>query len=291
MPDPVVGADPVEQHRPRTRPNRAVNTLPLSVRICSGTPCRRQRLGQRVADRPGGGPRARPSRRPRTGNGHRSRSPPSSPAIGQERPAHHVHLPQLHRPGPLPAPVVLPPPLAFLRLDQTMAHQRPIDRRPARQRRDPVALQLPRIRSGPHAGCARRIATTAPRAPAASDADTTPAATTGPPDHPAHRRRHTGAATHGPSDGPPHTGRATSVTDAPSSTSSTARYRCSTTPSSTSTAGSLRHDQRGRRRSETGAARSRTERECRPPTGTTVAHLPEPRPQPVAQEPERKCQA
>src|SRR5262249_41361802 len=34
-----------------------------------------------------------------------------------------------------------------------------------------------------------------------------------------------------------------------------------------------------------------TSTECRPPTGTTVAHLPEPRPQPVAQEPELRCPA
>jgi hypothetical protein len=32
-------------------------------------------------------------------------------------------------------------------------------------------------------------------------------------------------------------------------------------------------------------------RECRLPTGTTVARLPEPRPQPVAQEPEPRCPA
>ena len=101
-----------------------------------------------------------------------------------------------------------------------------------------------------------------------SDADTTPASTTGPPDpakpaviripaqplvhrlprHPIparhHRHRH-----------------------APSRTSSTARYRCSTTPSSTSTPGSLRHNQRDRR--ETNQALKSRE------PARSVAHLPE----------------
>jgi hypothetical protein len=47
---------------------------------------------------------------------------------GQEDPAHHVHLPQVHRPRPLPPPVILPAPAPLARLDQAMAHQRPVDR-------------------------------------------------------------------------------------------------------------------------------------------------------------------
>lgn len=37
------------------------------------------------------------------------------------------------------------------------------------------------------------------------------------------------------------------------------------------------------------ASRPRTERDCQAPTETAVAHLPEPRPQPVTQEPNPRC--
>jgi hypothetical protein len=42
--------------------------------------------------------------------------------------AHHVDLPQLHRPGPLPALVVVAPTPPGLGLDQAMAHETAIDR-------------------------------------------------------------------------------------------------------------------------------------------------------------------
>jgi hypothetical protein len=69
------------------------------------------------------------------------------------------------------------------------------------------------------------------------------------------------------------------------------RYRCSTTPSSTSTPGSLHRDQLVIAAKRQAHAKRGTGTERRPPAGTTVAHLPEPRPQPVAQEPEPRCQA
>src|SRR6185437_3100937 len=87
--------------------------------------------------------------------------------------------------------------------------------------------------------------------------------------------------------------RATSVTAAASSrTSSTARYRCSTTPSSTSTPGPLSASQPdGSHRNARDCREPGSSPEYRPPTRTTVAQLPQPRPQPVAQEPEPRCQA
>jgi len=63
--------------------------------------------------------------------------------VREEDPAHHVHLPQVHRPRPFPAPVVLPPAPPLADLDQAMAHQRPVDRRPARQRHHRGPFQLP----------------------------------------------------------------------------------------------------------------------------------------------------
>ena len=56
--------------RARTGP---VNTFPLSVRICSGTPCRASAALQRRAHRPRRRPGHHRARRPRTGSGHRSR--------------------------------------------------------------------------------------------------------------------------------------------------------------------------------------------------------------------------
>ena len=86
--------------------------------------------------------------------------------------------------------------------------------------------------------------------------------------------------------------RATSVTGTPSSrTSSTARYRCSTTPSSTSTPGSLPAISPLIAGKRPGSSKQGTSTECHEPTGTTVAHLPEPPPQPVAQEPKPRCPA
>jgi hypothetical protein len=53
-------------------------------------------------------------------------------AAAQVHPAHHIHLPQLHRSRPLPAPVILPPPLALPRHDQPVPDQRPVHTQPAR---------------------------------------------------------------------------------------------------------------------------------------------------------------
>ena len=51
-------------------------------------------------------------------------------------------MPQVHRPRPLPPPVILPPPALLAGLHQPMAHQRPVNRRAARQRLYPSPFQL-----------------------------------------------------------------------------------------------------------------------------------------------------
>jgi hypothetical protein len=50
-------------------------------------------------------------------------------AIGQPDPTHDVQLPQLHWPGPLPAPVVSLPASPCLGLDEPVADQGPVDAR------------------------------------------------------------------------------------------------------------------------------------------------------------------
>jgi hypothetical protein len=127
---------------PGPSPNRAVKTFPLSVSTCSGTPCARSAPSS-ASDRSGRCPHHDPRAHHEPGvvidAGHELHLP----TVGQERPAHHVHLPQLHRPAAFPAPVVLPLPSALPALDPVMAQQRSIDRRAARQRLDAVPLELP----------------------------------------------------------------------------------------------------------------------------------------------------
>ncbi len=62
--------------------------------------------------------------------------------IGELHTTNDVHLPQLHRPRPLPTLVVRPLPLTRLRRDQPLTHQTPIDRRQRRQRLDTVLAEL-----------------------------------------------------------------------------------------------------------------------------------------------------
>ena len=74
-------------------PNRPVNTLPLSVRICSGTPCLAQRASQRLAHRPRRRPRHHLRAHDEPGMvidpGHHL----DLGAVSQVHAAHHVHLP------------------------------------------------------------------------------------------------------------------------------------------------------------------------------------------------------
>jgi hypothetical protein len=63
--------------------------------------------------------------------------------VDQDDPADYVELPQLHRPVPLPADPVLPPPLVG-GFDQPLADQRPIDRRAGRRRLHAPLGQHPR---------------------------------------------------------------------------------------------------------------------------------------------------
>ena len=192
--DPVIGADPVEQDvGPGQGPNLAVNTLPLSVRICSGIPWRRsasagarQEAGRAVAGihprahdepgmvidarhdldflprRPGGRGPSRPSATAASPGPAPTAGSPLAAACASSGPPGHAGS----APGTPPtAPAAAPPPPSPVPTRSAMA--------PTRD--DPAA-------------CSR----SAPRPARASDAGTTPAATTGPPAppaHPAHRPR------------------------------------------------------------------------------------------------------
>ncbi|HEX5304237.1 MAG TPA: hypothetical protein VFW50_45315 [Streptosporangiaceae bacterium] len=73
-----------------------------------GDPVPGQRLFERLADRPGGGPHDRLGADHEPGMVIDPGHDLHFGAVREEHPAHHVHLPQVHRPRPLPPPVILP---------------------------------------------------------------------------------------------------------------------------------------------------------------------------------------
>ena len=189
-------------------PNRPVNTLPLSVRICCGTPWLRiananaSHVGRAVA-------RAHHQRRdtePRVviDPGHDLRFA----TIDEPHPAHDVHLPQLHRPRPFPPLVVRLLASPRLRGDQPVTDQTPIDRRPRpAPDRHPHGPADDRSCADPTPDAPPAAPRSAPPPPGSSDADTTPG-TVDPSTSPARPpRRVRGATSDAPSDGSPRTGR------------------------------------------------------------------------------------
>ena len=79
--------------------------------------------------------------------GHDRRTGP----IGEANPAGDVHLPEIHRPGAFPAPIVSPLPTTRDRRDELVAHQASIDRRLRRHRIEafPGQLMTDRARTPP----------------------------------------------------------------------------------------------------------------------------------------------
>ena len=139
------------QDRPGPRPDRAVKTLPLPVRICSGTPRRRtappsaRHTGRAVA---------RSTAFAHTMHREWSSMPvttlTSVPPARRTRPITPICHSCIARPR-LPAPAVLPPPLALLRVHQAVPDQRPVHRRPGPAAAPPRARSSSRqIRDGPH---------------------------------------------------------------------------------------------------------------------------------------------
>jgi hypothetical protein len=80
--------------------------------------------------------------------------------VDQPDTAHHLHLPQLHRPTARPPAVVTTFPSSTDRVDATVAHQRPIHARPPRHRHDSLPLQLIDDAGSTPAGFRSRIAHT-----------------------------------------------------------------------------------------------------------------------------------
>jgi hypothetical protein len=232
-------------------------------------------------------------RTPDSGSGHRCRSRPS--ARSRRRGTPRPSRPSATTPSAATVPTACSHRGAAcgLRLDQPVPIQTPVDPRPRRH----VPDQLPHARAHGPAGTGSgpdptpdapgAASTPAPPPPAASDADTNPDETTGPPDcHPAlagiaaqprvHRLsghpepagdlRHRGALQH----------------------PNTARYRCSTTASSTNIRGppsrsdttkesavsaSASGQVSRRNRTHCRAGPEQASRNCHPPTETQVSSI------------------
>ncbi len=208
--DAVVPADPAGQHLPAL-PGTVSRLLAVVREHLAGNPEPAQRGGERQARRPARGP------------GHdladhaeprviiHARDQPGLGPVGQEDPAHQVHLPQRHRGVPLPPHIAVPRPLAGPRVDQPAADQDPAGTHRRRHRRHARPAQLVRQpqRTTPARtpAAARTPPPPPPRSPARA---TTPAAATGPsarPGHPAH----TGGPTHARSAATPRTGQRSGV--------------------------------------------------------------------------------
>src|SRR5215472_7649113 len=187
-------------------PNRAVNTLPLSVRTASGT---RTGASPRPARHTPAAPWPAPSAAPthRTGSDRRCRSPPTARSRQPDRCA-RPH-PSATTPSTDRVPSAGTPNGAACASRPRPARAAPALDTPTS---GPATAPHPhaRVASGsapaPTQGAPPATRAPAPPPPPASDADTTTAATNDPPSHPSHHRRHSGAATHAPSAAPRHTG-------------------------------------------------------------------------------------
>jgi hypothetical protein len=233
-------------------------------------------------------PAAWPARR--TGSGRRPGHRRQLGAIGQPDPPDDVQLPQLHRPGAFPTLVVLATPAPLLGLDQPMAHQRPVHTGASRQRHHPVAAQLGQdaarspARMGPpqrhhprlHRGWDLVRAGGRPRALVGQPTQTRRGIAPQPPMQGLGGQPRSGAPPPPPwrrRQGPP----AQPGSAAPPAPTPPAR--CRPPPLAPTKA----------HREEGGTPRSTGD--CHPPTGATVAQDPEPRPEPVSQQPEPQRKA
>ena len=139
--DAVLPADPIEQHLTGAGPEPAGEHLAVVGQDLGRHTMRahrqRQRLTRRPGRRPGHDQRRDAEPRVVIDPGHDLRLG----AVGEAHAADDVHLPQLHRPGPLPTLVVGLLATPRLRGDQPVTDQAPIDRRAARHRVDALTTQ------------------------------------------------------------------------------------------------------------------------------------------------------
>jgi hypothetical protein len=142
MGDAVLAADAVEQDLGRVRAEPAGEHLAVVGQHLVWEPVALQGGDKDLADAAGIGPLDQPSHDAEPGMVIDAGQKLELAAIGQPDPAHHIQLPQLHRPVPLPTAVIGLAAPAGDRLDQPLADQGPVDRRPRRQRLQPISAEL-----------------------------------------------------------------------------------------------------------------------------------------------------
>jgi hypothetical protein len=199
VPDPVLRADPIKAHRSRAQPEPGCEHLAVVSQDLLRHPVLAQRRGQRVTHRPGRGPADDLGADHEPGVVIDPGDHLHLAAIAEVDTAHHVHLPQLHRPAPLPPPEVRPPPPALGRLQQPVTDQGPIPTRPARHRHETLPGQLiadsvrppvpvlPPQPDHPHLGRRRHLMRTRPRPTTAVDQIRQPTISRIPAQPPVHR--------------------------------------------------------------------------------------------------------
>lgn len=127
--DAVLSADPVEHHLPALA--EPVGELLAVVREdFLGHPEPLQGVGEGQADGPAGGPADDLGDDAEAGMVVHPGDDFGFSSVGEHDSADDVHLPQLHRPGLLPADIVLAAAAALGRFDQAVADQDPIHRHP-----------------------------------------------------------------------------------------------------------------------------------------------------------------
>ena len=142
MTDPVLPADPIEQHLTGARPEAAGEHLAVVGQHLRRAPHGRASPSPTRHTPAGLSPAPPPAPTHRTANGHRS--PTRSTLSRHQRDAPHQRCPSATAPSTGTAPNACNRPGAsatLLRLDQPMTHQTPINRRPPRQRHHPIAVQ------------------------------------------------------------------------------------------------------------------------------------------------------
>ena len=127
--DAVLPADLVEQHlrRHARLVEPAGEHLAVVCQHLLGHPVGAHRLHERQAHRAGGRPPDRLGYGAEPGMVIDPGDDLHLGAVGQECAGGHVQLPQLHRSATFPAPVVLAPSAPWLRLNQAVTDQRPVD--------------------------------------------------------------------------------------------------------------------------------------------------------------------
>lgn len=132
--DAVLPADPVKQHLTSPRAEAAGEHLAVVRQDLRRHPMTAHRQRERITRRTS----CRPSNDVRRDAEPRviinTRDDLRLAAVDEADATNDVHLPQLHRPRPLPTPIVVTLPFARCWGDQPVTHQTAIDRRQRRQR-------------------------------------------------------------------------------------------------------------------------------------------------------------